>query len=72
MTPDDLKSARATLGLTQAALARELGVSRSHVSHVEQGCERASTALCAHLRLLVKVAGGKTPPGTVRPSPAGS
>ena len=56
MTRDEFKAARLSLSLTQAALARELGVSRSHVSHVEQGCERASTALCAHLRLMVRVA----------------
>ena len=59
----EFRAARATLGLTQAALAEALGVSRSHVSHVEQGCERASTALCAHVRLMVKVAGGKNPAG---------
>ena len=64
MTPAEFRAARATLGLTQAALARELGVSRSHVSHVEQGCERASTALCAHLRLLVMVAGAGFEPAT--------
>ena len=63
MTPAEFRTARATLGMTQAALARELGVSRSHVSHVEQGAEQASTALCAHLRLLVMVAGGKNPAG---------
>ncbi len=57
MTPAaEFRAARAIIGLTQDALARELGISRSHLSHVEIGTERASTALCAHLRLLVKVA----------------
>ncbi len=59
MTPDDIRAARATLGLTQAALARELEVSLSHVSHIEQGCCVASRGLCAHIRLLV--ASDRTP-----------
>ncbi len=57
MTPTAIRAARATLGLTQAALAKALCISRSHVSHIEQGAEVASPALCAHLRLLVMVAG---------------
>ncbi len=59
MTPNDIKTARATLGLTQAAMARELEVSLSHVSHIEQGCCVASKGLCAHIRLLV--ASDRTP-----------
>ncbi len=66
MTPDAIRAARATLGLTQAALARVLGISRSHISHIEQGSETASTALCAHLRLLVMVAGDGLAPPTFR------
>ena len=64
MTPAEFRTTRAALGLTQAALAEALGISRSHVSHVEQGCEQASTALCAHLRLLVMVAGAGFEPAT--------
>ncbi len=59
MTPDDIRAARAALGLTQAALARELEVSLSHVSHIEQGCALPSRGLCAHIRLLV--ASDRTP-----------
>ena len=56
MTPTEFRAARASLGLTQAALAEALHVSRSHISHIEQGAERPSPALCAFLRLLVESA----------------
>ena len=56
MTPAVFREHRARLRLTQAALAAELGISRSHVAHVEQGATPASPGLCAHIRLLVKVA----------------
>ena len=56
MTPADFREHRDRLGLTQAALAAELGISASHVSHVEQGATPASPGLCAHIRLLVLVA----------------
>ncbi len=55
MTPADLKAARAILGLTQAALAQELGCTCSHVSHIEQGAVGASNALAKHIQLLVKL-----------------
>ncbi len=55
MTPQEFRTARAALGLSQYALAAVLRISRSHISHVEIGTERASEALCAHLRLLVSV-----------------
>ena len=56
MTPDDFREHRDRLGITQAALAAELGISASHVAHVEQGATPASPGLCAHIRLLVEVA----------------
>ena len=56
MTPADFREHRARLGLTQAALAAELGISASHVAHIEQGASVASQGVCAHVRLLVKVA----------------
>ena len=56
MTPAEFRQHRDRLGLTQAALAAELGISASHVAHVEQGATPASPGLCAHIRLLVKMA----------------
>ena len=56
MTPAEFREHRARLRLTQAALAGELGISASHVAHVEQGATPASPGLCAHIRLLVRLA----------------
>lgn len=53
MTPAEFRAARDALRLTQAALATLLHVSLSHVSHVEQGQERPSGALCELLRMKV-------------------
>ena len=64
MSPADFRQHRDRLGLTQAALAAELGISASHVAHVEQGATPASPALCAHVRLLVRVAGAGLAPTT--------
>ena len=55
MTPAEFRQHRDRLGITQVALAAELGISASHVAHVEQGATPASPALCAHVRLLVKM-----------------
>jgi DNA-binding transcriptional regulator YiaG len=42
MTPKDLKRIREQLGLTQAALAKELGVTSNSVARWEQGIYRIS------------------------------
>ncbi len=61
MTPaEEFRAARATLGLTQAALAQELGCTCSHVSHIEQGAVGVSNALAKHIQLLVKKSGDRT------------
>jgi transcriptional regulator with XRE-family HTH domain len=52
---EEFRAARTALGLTQAALAAVLRVSLSHVSHVEQGAEKPSEALCELLRMKVAV-----------------
>lgn len=46
MTPDDIRAARRSLGLTQAQLADMLGYARSdRVSEIERGIERPSVAV---------------------------
>ena len=42
MTPDDIKNARKTLGLTQEGLAQRIGVTTSTVSKWEQGVRPVS------------------------------
>lgn len=37
MTPDELKRARALLGISQAELARRLGLSRPNIARLESG-----------------------------------
>ena len=46
---NDLKAARETLGLTQAALAERVGVSRKTVNTVENGVFIPSTLLALRL-----------------------
>lgn len=60
MTPDDLKSLRSRLGLTQRALAEEMGLSQGWVSCRERG-ERAITEVEA-LRIRRAVGEGPPPP----------
>lgn len=50
----EFKSARASLGLTQAALARELHCHPHHISNVEIGFRVPSATLCELLRMLVR------------------
>ena len=42
MTPDDIKNARKTLGLTQEGFARRIGVTTSTVQKWEQGVRPVS------------------------------
>ena len=57
MTPADFRAARATLGLTQRALAERLHCTRLYVSYIETGRRTPSETLCALLEtLLLKVA----------------
>lgn len=44
MTPDQLKQARQSLGLSQANLAEILGFERAHISRMENGREPIKTA----------------------------
>lgn len=48
MTPTQLKTIRRRLGLSQAALARKLGVSRNTVTRWEMGLHRIPL-MAAHL-----------------------
>ena len=58
MTPQDFRAARASLGLSQAELARVLHVHPHHVSNVEIGLRRPSETLCELLRMKVKEKSG--------------
>ncbi len=49
LTPDRIKSLRESAGLTQAELARRLGITRSSVNGWEMGLVLPSTALLVEL-----------------------
>lgn len=65
MTPAEFRIARESLGLTQAAFARLLGLSRQRVNDYEAGRQRIREQLAKHVQL---VAGRTTIP--VDPNPA--
>jgi len=52
MTPDQLKSIRATLGLSQQSLADQLGVSRNTVNRWEMGVHPISPLVDKLIRTL--------------------
>jgi transcriptional regulator with XRE-family HTH domain len=56
MTPDDLRARRAALHLTQKQLAEVLGVSKSTVSHWEQGVQKTPDYLNFAFRTLERQA----------------
>jgi len=45
MTPEDFKSARATLGVPQRVMAERLGVTRQHLARIETGAANPSETL---------------------------
>jgi len=45
MTPEDFKSARATLAIPQRVMAERLGVTRAHLSRLETGTATPSATL---------------------------
>jgi len=45
MTPEDIRTRRQALGLSQAQLAGALGVSRLTVAHWEQGVQRPANVV---------------------------
>ena len=53
MTPPDFKAARTSLGLTQAALGRELYCGAQHISNIERGTQVPSGTLCQLLRAVL-------------------
>lgn len=65
MTPGEFRAVRVELGMTQAAFARLLGVSRQRVNDYEAGRQRIREQLAKHVQL---VAGRTTIP--VDPNPA--
>jgi DNA-binding transcriptional regulator YiaG len=56
MTGRDVAAARRTLGLTRAAFAAKLGVSRISVWRWETEAVRVTDAVANHVRLLVQTA----------------
>lgn len=53
MTPEQIKSLRESLGLTQQEFARHIGLAtRSAVCHLERGSKQPKGPLLALLRLL--------------------
>jgi DNA-binding transcriptional regulator YiaG len=67
MTPDDLRTRRNNLHLTQKQLAAVLGVSTSTVSHWEQGVQRLPRYLDLVLQTLERqINEGRTHAGPSR------
>ena len=58
MTPDDIKNARKTLGLTQEGLAQRIGVTTSTVSKWEQGVRPVSNIAKTFIDSILKEAKG--------------
>ncbi len=61
MTKNELKSIRATMGLSQHKLALRLGTTDSSVAHWEQGRRKISEQVENHIKLLAG-----TPEGNVK------
>lgn len=57
MTPDDLRARRDALHLSQKQLAEALGVSKSTVSHWEQGAQGIPAYLDLALQTLERIVG---------------
>ena len=56
MTPAELIALRARLGLSQAALARALGMSRSQIMDYERGHDRSAEARPVAIPRVVELA----------------
>lgn len=55
MTPDELKSIRTALGLTQEGLAEKLFVTREHVAQMERGARSITHRTEAQIRAMLPV-----------------
>lgn len=67
MSPDDVRALRTRLGLTQKALATELGVATMTVARWEQGVNTVSALARTSLTLLAQQHGRSRPSAAAPP-----